>query len=371
MNRKENDCVIRFHGYDGEWLVPIALARKRGEAAPLVLCQIDHQAAHYGLWDNERGELLDEVPWYEPYAQRLELVDSFESGGIAYELRQVLDMDAYHQLWARVSLDRNIVFDVFSGNCSSQDIRHYIQHKTFTGRNDADGKGTWHYWTSYGGGSDEHYGSFYADDAMLLEEFQAQLAPERRAALFAGMNMTAFQVDHAETGELPVQFAKLRGEDLPLLLCRYHHALCYGAYSWDEGDFLKSPVWYEPYTQKLQLVNSFEHEDAAYQLFAITDIEAFKVLWRSWIGKRSILRDVALAILSANCDFEKIKQVTATKDFHFFVERLQGVADWEYIWLPQEMRFFHSMDENTLGQFEQFRYAQEDRQKRIQICLGR
>ncbi len=355
----QNNLAIKFFDYDGQWLIPIVLADKLNHPQPYILCQI-HTEYSYVTYNNLLDEFIGETPWYENYTKQLELVTSFQYDEITYKLYCITNKQAYHQLCARVSLDSNIVFNIFSGDYNPEDIKEYIQQGHYYNQDKINTKGHWHYWITYGGGADEHYANFFTQDTSLAKQFHTYLMPDKRAELFTTLNSSTFTASSNESGSLPIQFAKLRQEPPAILLCKYYHSLNYGEYSWDLGEYLPSPLWYEPYTRELQFIDQFTQENITYQVFSITNVEAFHILWKAQVTGLSFIHRTAQAIFAADCNIEELKRINITNSILSHTEDLRAIASWAYIYPMgiDNLRFFYAKDETILQQFEQLRYKQ-------------
>ncbi len=170
---------------DGEeGILAYELAQQRGEALPIILCGIDISTSNpinYHAWNPDR-ENDDEVIWYEKHIAKLERLDEFivrRHFGVKtrYGLYRVNDVNAYESLWSMASSDAAIVEATLSPECDLVELRSQIRrHELFDVVRHTQGITPWVYGQVYGGGSDEHYGIFRAQDAAITDQLWRALA---------------------------------------------------------------------------------------------------------------------------------------------------------------------------------------------------
>ncbi len=137
---------------------------------------------------------------------------------------------------------------------------------------------------------------------------------------------------------LPVWLAKEQGEALPLLLCMVNSdKTLYEIYSHQKEDYIEDSSRFAKYTDKLVLIDQwqacpyegYEQPLCEFQLYAITDLDAYNALW-SHVSHDGC---IAQCVLAADCNIALLKKYTEDMYEHGYLCELikhQQLASWAY-----------------------------------------
>lgn len=304
-----------FSNDNGEWLARVVLALQANEPPALLLCCFDETNIDgASTEEDEHGNQIIRpvTPWYAAYISRLLQITSFDIENPAisptsalenYRLYAITDIDAYHNICARNSIDWDITITTFAGDCDIVKLQKLItQYKGYhsTPTEEILPLSGWTYWSEYGGGSDEHLGLFYAKDARLTDAFWQRLATGQRNAFFAPLYSITFYDSDQEICSLPFMVAEALRQEPPLLLCRFDGRLAYSQWDAENWEYRPDTCWYAEDLNKLSLVAKFNHGHFEYQVFKVTDSNACLRLWSEKWALRSPKHCLRLIVTSSS-----------------------------------------------------------------------
>lgn len=114
--------------------------------------------------------------WWRQWTQRCECLAMRMSAGEALAIYRAPDRDVFRALWSRIGYDANIAFLAVPGDSDAQQVlsvlasAYYVPVETYSARFG------WAYLHRWGGGADEHYAEFYAEDAATTQRVYAYAA---------------------------------------------------------------------------------------------------------------------------------------------------------------------------------------------------
>lgn len=354
-----------FSNDNGEWLAPVVLALQANEPPALLLCCFDETNIDgASTEEDEHGDQIIRpvTPWYAAYISRLLQITSFDIENPAisptsalenYRLYAITDIDAYHNICARNSIDWDITITTFVGDCDIVKLQKLItQYKGYhsTPTEEILPLSGWTYWSEYGGGSDEHLGLFYAKDARLTDALWQRLATGQRDAFFAPLYSITFYDSDQEICSLPFMVAEALRQEPPLLLCRFDGRLAYSQWDAENWEYIPDTCWYAEDLNKLSLVAKFNHGHFEYQVFKVTDSNACLRLWSEKMGTA-----ISQALFAADCDLIVLEQRLADSAVHYLPEQLAESATWSYTRafpVGRDYWHFHAKTNDTFQAFQ-------------------
>ncbi len=144
--------------------------------------------------------------------------------------------------------------------------------------------------------------------------------------------------DYQEQWLLPIWLAEQLQAPAPLLLCIINpDESMYNIYSHKDNDYIEDSNYLTQHTAKLTLVEEWQgcpysgHTTPLYQfqLFRITDLEAYYSLW----SKTSSESCIAHCVISADCDLSLLKEYCNGAYIHMSLSQLiktKKLASWGY-----------------------------------------
>jgi hypothetical protein len=170
--------TIKYFDYDQEGLFAYELSQTESKN-PLLICVLEFDEGHYRLWDEDTYEPMDEV-WFHKETSQLNELHRFKVkiylNELTYVIYEVIDQQAYLNIWTMASHDYGIATYTVSGECDLDTIIDELKSSEFYADEDFDcSKAPWVYTQRYGGGSDEHHAVFYCTNKKNLEFIKEQL----------------------------------------------------------------------------------------------------------------------------------------------------------------------------------------------------
>lgn len=316
-----------FYDYDGQWLLPLLLAKERKEALPLLLCSIDLDESSYAIFDHMQAEYISGRFNYSKHTEKLTLIATWQRKPAAhylpvtqFQVYEIIDLEAYDSLWARLS-SGSIVDCVVSGDCdlatlkqyslqqdAYHDLAYFIENHTLA---------SWAYDCFYGGGADEHMGIFSAKDSQITEHFWQLLGQNAQRTIQSQLHSVVSYAPQ-ECWQWPLLFS----DEKPLILCQIGKAAYYRLWSDSEEEWIDNTVWYEHILTHLTLLTAFEVGETTYQIHVLDDEAAYAKLCDTWV-----LHPIVQAVFAPDCNVAALKK-TLSEISYYSAEHLNQVASW-------------------------------------------
>lgn len=320
-----------FNDENGQWLLPISLVEQLNEPPPLFLCSIDLNDSHYEIYCQDKEEYLEGTIWFAEYTNKLKLVEEWivnhPSHQSLYQLFSVTDLDAYNSIWAKLGSNSNIANCVFSANCNIALLKKhtkenfYLDYDTF--KEEGNKLARWYYGNFYGGGSDEHHGIFYSDNASITDLFWQNIRQNKQTTIQDRLHSAIFYACEEEC-LLPLLLNDT--EAPPLLLCQINNDEPYNIWTDEYYDYIENTTWYTDALNSLKLVEEFTIRNMTYKLLAISNEDAYRTLWTP----PTLSNPIAQAVFYHDCDIKELKQSILEEEDYFLPASITFVSRWVY-----------------------------------------
>ena len=191
INKIENR--ITFSDYDEEGVFVYDLSKIENKN-PYLICCLEFKENEYRNYDVDSSKFVGDA-WYLKETAKLKEVSLFEDIIVknsfveivdTYIIYEIIDQEAYLNIWSMASSDFGIAETTISGNCNLDEVIKSLKQKKIAYSGDFNFDTSlvpWAYTQNYGGGSDEHYAVFYSKKKQYIDYIKRQVNLSRKSNL--------------------------------------------------------------------------------------------------------------------------------------------------------------------------------------------